>query len=299
MDDLQGQDLKLAYWYNTHRDQVRTAAYGVAIAAVAVLWLVVIILLVRVIMQRAATNRAVTGLADTQVIYDSIRAPQSLSVTVADAVSHTSTTVDAYAIVHNPNVYYAARFSYTLTLPGAAYEYSDGIVMPNSDSYIVVSGLTGTPTTSADVVITDVTWQRIRGPQPDAEFLVNDVALNTSEIPLGATTDDTTPTGEFVTPDETDAAEEAQPGKTISQVGGSLTNASAYGFRQVKVTAVITTTAGTIEGIQQVILSNVQSFSDNALLFSWQRRFNFNDVPRVIVETDVWDEDNLIRPGDN
>ncbi|EKD78638.1 MAG: hypothetical protein ACD_41C00306G0008 [uncultured bacterium] len=299
MDELQGQDLKMAYWYNTHRAQVRTAAYGVAIAAVALLWLIVIILFVRVLLDRSATNRAIHDLAATQVIYDSIQAPQPLTITAVDAISHTTESVDAYAIVSNPNTYYAARFTYTVTINGTAYSYTDGGVMPKSDTYIVVSGVAGSATASADLTIQETTWQRIRGPQPDATFLVNDAELATNEIPIGSTTDTTTTDSDFATPEDDEAIDDTPaPGKTISQVSGSVTNTSAYGFRQVKVTALVTTPAGTVEGVQQVILSDVASFSDSALLFSWQRRFNFNDVPKIIVETDVWDETNLIRPGD-
>lgn len=304
MDELRGQDLKVAYWYNTHRAQVKTAAYGVALVAVAGLWLVVIILLIRVILQWDDTNRAITELSTTHVIYDSIQAPQALIVTMVDAVSHTTDNIDAYALITNPNKYYVGRFSYTMTINGTAYDYQDGVVMPSSQSYIVISKVSGNASSSANCVINETTWQRISGPQPVSEFLAQNVTLSTSEIPLSSTTTDLdttteTITDEFATPDDADADSTNVPGQTISQVTADLTNASAYGFRDVTVTALLTSPAGTIEGIQQTVLSDVQSFSDVPVLFTWQRRFNFNTQPSIVVETDVWNDANLIRPGDN
>ncbi|EKD79123.1 MAG: hypothetical protein ACD_41C00160G0002 [uncultured bacterium] len=298
MDDLRGQDLKVAYWYNTHRAQVRTAAYGVAIGAVSILWLVVIILGIQVWLGWDNTNRAITDLSTTQVIYDSIQAPQALVVTDTAAVSHTSDTVDVYVIVTNPNTYYAGRFSYTVTVNGTPYAYHNGSVMPESTSYLVISNLPGSSSPAASAVITETNWQRIRGPQPTVEFIPQNVALSTSEIPLVAESVATTaPADDFATPEETEPVD--VPGQTISQITADLTNASAYGFRRVTVTAVIKNSAGMIEGIQQTVLSDVPSFSELPLLFTWQRRFNFNSQPSIIVETDMWDEANLILPGDN
>lgn len=300
MDDLRGQDLKLAYWYNTHRTQVRTAAYSAASVAIAGLWLVVILLFIQLLLHWDDTNRAIADLSTTEVIYDSIQAPQALVVTDVAAVSHSSDKVDVYAIVSNANTYYVGRFSYTVTINGTAYEYQDGVVMPNSQTYIVLSGINGTISSSANCVINEIAWQRIRGPQPTTEFIAQNVALSTSEIPIEST-DPATPatTDEFATPEDETTEDDEVPGQTIAQVTVDLTNASAYGFRDVTVTAIITNPTGTIEGIQQTILSNVQSFSDVPLLFTWQRRFNFNSEPTVVVETDVWDDANLIRPGDN
>lgn len=298
MDELHGQDLKLAYWYNTHRAEIRTAAYGTAIAAVSILWLIVIVLFIRWSLRQGATNQAINQLADTQVIYDSIRAPQALIVTASAAVTHTSSTIDIYALITNPNRYHVGRFQYTVTVNGVAYDYNDGIIMPAADSAIVVPNLTGAVTNSVAVTIGEVTWQRIRGPQPVAEFLTKDLALVTSEIPLPDTTTEATDEAtEFATPDDAET-DSAPPGEPISQVAGTLTNASAYGFRRVKATAVITSVGGNIIGAQQVVLSNVASFSDTALRFNWQRRFEFNSQPSVLVETDLWDSGNLIKPGD-
>ncbi|MBI4407161.1 MAG: hypothetical protein HY565_01530 [Candidatus Kerfeldbacteria bacterium] len=301
MGDFQGKDLSLAYWYNTHRAEVRTFCYGLGIAAVSLIWLINIIMVVQLLLKRGATNRAIETIADTSVVYDSIRAPSSLIVTTVDAISHTADTVDAYAIVSNPNQYYVGRFSYTMTVNGTPYSYQDGIIMPASDSYIVVSDLAGVATSSAHLTIDEVTWQRIHGPQPEATFVMSDLLINTTEVQGTTVTtsdSDSTTTDEFATPDE-EATTITTPGEVLTQVSGSVTNASAYGFRRVKVTAVVKNTAGVVLGVQQHVLTNVDSFSAYDLLFSWRRRFEFNAQASFIVETDTWDTGNLIKPGDD
>lgn len=301
MGDFQGKDLSLAYWYNTHRAEVRTFGYGLGIAAVSIVWLINIIMLIGFFLKQGATNRAVATIADTTVVYDSIRAPSSLVITTADALSHTSDTVDAYVVVSNPNQYYVGRFSYTMTVNGTPYSYQDGIIMPSADSYLVASDLAGTVTSSVSVTIDEITWQRIHGPQPQADFVVSDLLISTTTLQTATTpttpTDPTTP-DTFATPDE-EEVDTSTPGEILSQVSGSVTNASAYGFRRVKLTTIVKNSAGVTLGVQQDVLTNVSSFSAYDVLFSWRRRFEFNATASLVVETDVWDDGNLIKPGDD
>ncbi len=322
MDDfnqgLQGKDLQRAYWYNTHQSQVRRVAYGIAIGIVGVIWLINAVIFIRYLMNRGATQRAVEDLANTQVIYDSIQAPVDLIVDSVDAVSHTADTVDAFAIVSNPNRYHVAHFDYVMSVNGANYSFSDGVIMPNSKSYLVVSALAGTATSPADLTISNVTWERVRGPEIKTQFLTKDLLVqrsnlnsetthtntgtlqngNTNSNVNSANTNANNDNTNFVTPDALNTNTTTEPsGATITQLGGLLTNASAYGFRRVAVTAILKSASGTVLGVQQQVFTNMGSFSDYNLVFNWQRQFDFNVAPEIVVETNIWDDANLILPG--
>ena len=105
-------------------------------------------------------------------------------------------------------------------------------------------------------------------------------------------------TTQFATPETETVTEEVQRGQSVSTVTGSVFNDSPYGFKRVVATAVITGPNGNVAGVNQVTLTNVGRFSDNLLHFGWQRRFEFGSTAAVFVETDVWDEANLIAPQD-
>lgn len=335
MDDgLRGKDLQRAYWYNTHQQQVRTIGYGVVIGIVGIIWLINLIMLIRYVLAIGATNRAVNDLSNTQVIYDSIQAPVDLVVATVDAVEQKDETIDVYALINNPNRYHVGRFSYVVTVNGTNYEFNDGVVMPNAQSYVVVADLAGAPTASADLVIKEITWERVRGPQVQTDFIVNDLKIersnlstvsntnangtlqnsngqtnsNTANSNLNSNSNRNTNTGNtnsndntnFATPDEVEgnSNEPVVPtGATITQVAGSLTNASAYGFRRVVITAIIKNPAGIVQGVQQQVFTDMASFTDYNLVFNWQRQFDFNVTAEVVVETNIWDDANLILPG--
>jgi hypothetical protein len=315
MDDLQGKDLKWAYWYNTHQDELHRVGYGMAIAVVSVIWLVNIIMFAKYLIDQPRTNLAINGTGDSTVNYDSIKAPQNLVVEVTDTFTETDSTIDVYAKVTNPNSYHAARFNYTVSVAGTNYEFTDGVVMPNSSHEIVIANLAGSATAQADVVITDITWQRVYGQPISTEFLIADLNLARSnltadEIVTNANSTKQNSNGNsntnvnsnvnFATPDEENNTNAVEPtGAATTQLTGKLSNAGAYGFRRVVVTAVLTNTAGVRLGAQQMVFKDMESFKDYRLLFNWQREFDFNAIPTVTVETDIWDDTNLILPGQN
>lgn len=312
MDDLHGNDLKAAYWINTHRQELNAAARIAGFVIVGIIWLIVLIYIVVYIRNYSKTERAIAEAGLTTINYSSIQAPKNIIVLARDATPHSNTTIDAYALVQNPNKFYAGRFSFSFTIQGVTKTFDTGLVMPEETTYLVVNNVTAPSTASVEVKIEEVTWQRIHGPDIEVDFQTADINLATGELASQATTVETdaaTETDattiepdvvadeEFVVP-TTETEEEVGPvGEAFTQLTANITNASAYGFERVRIIAILRNEQEQILAIQQTVWSSVDSFSTMPLEINWLKRFAFNTKAEIIIQTDIWDKTNLILPG--
>ncbi|EKD76639.1 MAG: hypothetical protein ACD_43C00034G0004, partial [uncultured bacterium] len=194
MDELRGKDLKTAYWINTHQREVATAIKIVSIIIITIIWLVFFVYLIGYIRNYSKTEQALSGAGDVSVNYDSLTAPENLIVLGRDATAHSNSTIDAYAIVQNPNKFYAGRFSYSFTIAGVSKTFDTGIIMPNETTYLVVNNVTAPATASVEVKVENVDWQRIHGRPIVTDFQVQELKLETSELAAATATvtEDTT-----------------------------------------------------------------------------------------------------------
>lgn len=307
MDDLRGSDLKAAYWINTHRQEVYAVARIVGFIIVALIWVIVVVHVIIYIKNYSKTERALAEAGAVQVIYDSIVATKDLVVLARDATPHSNTTIDAYAVIENPNRFYVGRFSYSFTIQGVTKTFDTGLIMPEETTYLIVNNVVAPKTASVEVKIEEVVWQRVRGPQIETDFQVSDLILSTGELAVSAaeTASDITTEPvvvdetEFVVPTTEPTAEAVVSGDAFTQLTARVTNASAYGFERVRIMAILRNEQKQIVGAQQVILSNVGSFTTLPLEINWIERFTFDTKPELFIQTDKWDRNNLIFPGEN
>lgn len=306
-DDLRGQDLKWAYWINTHRDELYRAGRLVGVIIVSLIWLIFFVYLVKYIRHYRSTQTVYDTIGDTSVNFNVLETAQPITVLEAEAVEATTEAIDVYAVVKNPNRYHVGRFSYTFTVQGETFHFSDGIVMPNEEVYFTIHGLTGVDTAAVTFKVDEMIWQRTKGATPLVHFAMTDLKLSASELSnVSITTDTTTiadPTtndavDEFATPEEESETSGRTPGEPLTQLSATVTNGSPYGFKNVRFIGVLKDEGGTIIGIQQVTLSDFKSFASAPLQFHWQRRFAFNTTAEIISLTDYWNRDNLIYPGE-
>lgn len=309
MDDLRGSDLKAAYWINTHRQEVYAAIRIIGFIIVGFIWLGVLLQVVIYIKNYNKTERALAEAGKVQVIYDSIIAPKDLVVLARDATPHSDITIDAHAVIENPNQFYAGRFSYSFTIQGVTKTFDTGLVMPKETTYLIVNNVVAPKTASVEVKIEEVTWQRVRGPEIETDFQVADLTLSTGELALSSSSqassnDDVEEPSiieedEFVIPITEPVEEEVKSGDSFTQLTAQITNASAYGFERVRIMAILRNEQDQIVAAQQVVWSNVGSFTTLPLEINWIERFAFNTKPELFIQTDKWDMDNLILPGEN
>lgn len=301
-DDLRGRELKWAYWLNTHRQETNKVARIVAFAAISIIWLIVGVKLVDYIRHYGATQRAYTSIVETSAVFDAIKPPKTLTVEKTDAVEQTTGLIDVYGVITNPNRYHVARFSYTMTIGGQPFQYSDGTLMPEETGYIVQMNISGINTVSVDLVVDDIQWQRIRGPIPKADFFTKDLQFSTTEltnaagVDAGASADSE---GDFATPEEAEEGEDSEEGgEPVTELTATILNSSPYGFKVVRVVSILKDRGDNIVGIQQTVWDDVASFESRPLSAHWRRRFAIDVQPEIIVSTDFWNDENLVTPGE-
>lgn len=316
MDDLRGNDLKVAYWINTHRQEVYAVVRIVGIAVVILIWLMVLIQVVIYAKNYSITERALSEAGKVRVIYDSVVAPKDLVVLARAATPHSDTAIDVYAIIENPNQFYAGRFSYSFTIQGVTRTFDTGLIMPEETTYLVVNNVVAPKTASVEVELNNVIWQRVRGPEIEADFQVADLALSIGELAPSSSSESSTVAGsttlsesiteptvvaddEFVIPTTEPVTDDPATGVSFTQLTAKITNASAYGFERVRIMAILRNEQSQIVGVQQVVWSNVGSFTTLPLEINWIERFAFNTKPELFIQTDKWDRANLILPGEN
>ncbi|EKD76154.1 MAG: hypothetical protein ACD_43C00211G0001, partial [uncultured bacterium] len=104
---------------------------------------------------------------------------------------------------------------------------------------------------------------------------------------------------EFVVPTTETTPVETPAGEAFSQLTATITNASPYGYRRVRVIAILRNEQKQIVAIQQSVWNNVDSFVTLPIEVNWLRRYAFGTQTELIVQTDVWNEANLIYPGND
>lgn len=308
MSELRDEDLKLAYWLSTHRQQVNKIASIIGWICVGIIWVIFFIYLIIYIAHYQSTQDAQDSMTNTSIIYSSIKAPATLQIVSASPLTVTATTIDAYGIIQNPNQYYVARFSYTITVNGQAYTFTNGVAQPNEKVYVVAPGLTIPATAGVTVAVSDVTWQRIHGVAPAVDFRIGKTEVAAVQAGTDGTASSTntntntnsTLQGSFVVPENnTTTPTTTTAASVLTAVTSIITNNSPFGFQTVTVTVVLRDVSQHITGISQQVLHNVASFAAVPLRFNWERRFEFGTNAEVVVSTDYWDNANLIYPGQN
>ncbi|MDP3970769.1 MAG: hypothetical protein Q8P90_03640 [bacterium] len=346
MDELRGNELKLAYWLNTNRDLIKKIGYGIFIFVNVIIWIPVLINVITYIVNYKATQFSYTSPTEVVINYDSLQAPVSIKTLDTGVTEKKTGIYDAYALVKNPNLYYAARFDYTFTVAGNTVTLTNGFALPEQEIYLVASGFAseGNITSSPTIKIENVSWQRIKGKRPEVEFLISDIdfgriGLNSTVVEPEVTTDLTgasevstsaedtspfsgatgvptsdTPSGtssksnanneadiQLLTPD--DVIEDAEDTPTpealeYSRATANVFNNSALGFRSVYVIVILKDSTGNIQAIGQQILKDLNSFDEQQVLVSWDKKFAIDVKPEFLTFTDSYFEENLIYPGD-
>ncbi len=300
-DEIKGSELDAAYWINTHKRQLRLVTRLAGIGTVALIWLLFGGYLFVYLRNYQATERAQQLIGETLVNYESVQPPSPLLVKEAAALERQTDLIDVYALVSNPNPNHVARFRYTFTLAGQSYDFNDGWLMPNESGYLVMSPISGTGGSDVTVSLTDVTWQRVRGKRPIVQFEVTDQLLSTATIAQPkeeSTTATATETPDIITPedDNEDTSDTETTTQLITQLTAKVVNRSPYGFKTVRLIGILRGSSGQIIGIQQVIWSDVASFTSRPLQMYWPRRYSIDTKTEIIVATDWDDQTNLIYP---
>lgn len=311
MSEFEKEDVKRAYWINTHRTEIRTVGHGIAIGIVVIIWLILIINSVILIINYPSTKRAYTTIADTTINYSGITAPEDLTVKNSAIVDAGENHYDAYGEISNQNIHYSATFSYTVSVGGTTHRFTDGIIMPQQTLYVVDSGFNLTqPETTVSVKIEDVQWNAAPAQLPDIEFGIKNAKLypvtlsearaienETSADTTNNTNNNTNTNKNFATPNTNNTNDQVSAAQ-YTALEATLINNNPLGFRRVETIIMLKDETDTIVGIHKRIIQNFDSFAEITTQVNWRRRFTIDVKPEIVLQTDYLDKDNLIYPGE-
>ncbi len=323
--DIQGSDLKAAYWISTNRSKVEKIGYGIGIAIVSIIWLVVLFNIIIYIKDYRISKDAEITLGQTSGVFSGLTRPSEIKIIGQDILESGNESYDAYVVLNNPNTLYLGEFEYVLTIGGDQLTFPVRTIMPNENLYIIAKGVPASSlATSLDISLNNVVWRRIDGRRSQPDFEITDLTLAPTKVltrTLEETTDKTglgevgdsevsgtglkediesDEEGEFFTPDsEEDAPEELDvPMKSITSSTAKITNIGSIGYRTVYAVLIVRNENDDVIAVHQQVLHDLDTFDELPFTVSWSRQFVFNASPELILYTNYIESENLILPGD-
>jgi len=274
IDELSNKQLKLGYWYITHRDRLKKTGIILLGLAVVVIWTVVLFGLVKYVISLSRDSGLVAEIVATRVDYESFFArnkPQDLTVAPAEVIYNGENSYDFWSLVSNPNQNRGvADLSYQFLSGDFITPTSSVTVLPGQSVYLLsLANLSETRLASARLNIINIQWQSWRSP---SVFTENPIITGQPA---------------FYTDAET----------TRSWVSFTAANQSIYNFWEVDFQAILFSGSRVI-GVNRLRLERFLAGSEREVEISW-----FDRLPRVsrveiVPVTDVYDRDNFFSlPG--
>lgn len=332
METLQGNDLKVAYWINTHRAGMKRLVRMAGIIFIVIIWLVFIFNVIIYVKNYSVSKNAQISMVEQSGNFNNISRPRGINILDSAILDAGEGSVDAFSLVSNPNNLFAASFDYSFTVAGKTTEFNSGFIMPGEEKYLVLKNiesnvLTGDP----GFKISNIEWEKLQGLPPEVVFDVADLEFGTidvlnvdtteiesdltgvsdvldSETNINSTEKDSAvPSDEaepaYATPDDVDNSDMTSSEPTFtsdrSAVSATINNYSPIGFRSTVIVAIIRSESGDIIAVHQQVIHDFNSFAQQPISMSWARKFVFNAVPEIHVYVDYLNAENIILLGDS
>ncbi|MBI2426390.1 MAG: hypothetical protein HYV34_00955 [Candidatus Kerfeldbacteria bacterium] len=280
--------LSLAYWWVTHKYQLKQTRTLLLLIVDAGFLLFILYMFIQLMIGRQEVARIQAQILASGVNFDSYRAEfgaKKVTISEASVVRVDQNTVQLMVKLTNPNIYWGVS---PVILEVKSGEESlgmiSGYILPNEEKYLAADVANKEFTAGATTVEkVQWSWQRVAN-------------RDTFPAPRFTTS---TPTIEIV-----DASLAPEPGKKKSsgtrqfhRVTATISNASVVGFQNVQVTGVL------FRGDQPVAaktttLATLKSGEERAVEIIWPSVYS--GVSRAVLypSVDVFDEENVLRPLD-
>ena len=278
MTDLSDKQLKIGYWWVTHKSQLKKWWVIILLVIDVLIMLFVLFKLILVIAYWSRDSRIPEKMSFSYINfigYHQSNDPQDIKVIDELALPQSLGTqaVDLIAKVENPNQKWASenlqyRFKYGQATSDSLTTY----LMPQETKYLLAYGL-ASEEMGADpkLVIESVNWQRIEQPAklPLIDLQITDI--NPQRISLKDAT-----------------------GYSL-RVSAKVTNQSIYSLKKVRF-IVLLSSGGRINGFKEISLNNVESFSEREIEVVFKESTYFGTDVEIIPELNLLDEDNFYLP---
>lgn len=279
MADLSDKQLKIGYWWVTHKSQLKKWRVIVLLVIDVLIILFVLFKLILIVAYWSRDSRIPEKLSFSYINfigYHQNNNPQDIKVIVQLALPQSLGTqaFDLIAKIENPNQKWATEnLRYYFKYGQAASDSLTTYLMPGETKYLLAYGLKseaggGEPR----LTIENVNWQRIEQPAklPQIDLQITDI--NPQRISLK------------------DAA-----GYSL-RVSAKITNQSIYSLKKIGL-VVLLSSGGRINGFKETSLDNVESFTERELEVVFKDSSYMGTDVEIIPELNLLDEDNFYLPG--
>lgn len=262
---------QFSLWWTSHRPWFRFALLSIFLIVNAIVWGSFFISGLGYIQQRREQPLQMQQSLETQVQLNNVHlaiAPDPLLLKKTGALNVGGGRSDVYAVLENPNAYWAAK-SLTFQFNGRS-EPRTSFLLPSEQKTVMdflIEGLTGGNPT---VTISNIDWVRIQGETlPQANFNVSNAELSA-------------------------VVSEKEGTRTRSTLlRFELGNRSPHHFFSVQAKTLLKQ-GGVIVAINAVTLPKMLSQSSETVAMSWPAALPLNSEIEIIPEVNVLDKGSLL-----
>lgn len=275
MSDGETKAFGLGYWIFTHKHQVHLSqVIGLAVISL-IIWGNVGIHGVRYLTNRSVDAAVQQSFLATDILFNSLATPDPLRVLSVQAVPHDDTHIDVVALIRNDNIVFTShRVEGQFTVDGVKQAPVIFFVNPNETFYLPQLSIKSTASDpSASFTILNVDWFRLHGEPIQERWEVSDLTY-------------------------TSLAFSADQVDLTRQVKCTITNKSAYGFRNATVTVVLLQDSNVI-GVGSTATDRFASLESKNYSFTWSENLSLTAEPLVQVHIDRTDSNQILSPDTN
>jgi len=268
---LTNRQLKLSYWYITHKLTVRKWLAVLLAVLTALLWFYIIWQLAFFIKDYNANNSNLRQLlfgANIALPKVESQKPQPPNISEIQVLGGENNLYDFIAQITNSNKNWLLTFDYKFADNNASSSARKGFVLPGEQKFLMDLGHADS---QAKLEITNQVWQHLNNPQQVIDkrlrFEITDPVFHRMN----------------------------QAGEP-SRATFTVQNASAYGYWEVGV-PVFLYSSGNLVAVNYLTLSQLASGEKRPVEVYWNYPIGGVDEVQVIPEVNVFDEDNIMPPG--
>lgn len=273
MPDGEQKAFGLGYWIFTHKRQVHLSqVVGLGVVCLSI-WGLVAVHSIRYFTNRSVDQAVQDSFLATDILFDSIATPQPLRILSVQAVRHDDTHIDVVALIRNDNTVFASHeVEAQFVVDGVRQAPIQFFVNPGETFYLPqLSILSSASDPSVTFSILSIDWFRVRGAPLQERWGVTDLAY--TSLAFSA--------------DEVDLTR---------QVKCTITNQSAYGFRNVSVTVLLLQDS-VVVGVGSTTTDRFASLESKNYSFTWSDSLPLDADPLVQVHVDRTDPNQILSPG--
>lgn len=273
MPDGEQKAFGLGYWIFTHKRQVHLGQIAGLVFVCLIIWGNVGMHGIRYLTNRSVDAAVQQSFLATELLFGSIATPQSLRVLSVQAVPRDDTHIDVVALIRNENTVFAShQVEGQFTVDGQKQSPVTFFVNANETFYLPQLSIVSSATDpSVTFTILSVDWFRVRGEPLQERWEVTDLTYTSLAF----------------SGDQIDLTR---------QVKCTITNNSAYGFRNAVVTVVLLQDT-VVVGLGSTTTDQFASLESKNYSFTWSESLPLSAEPLVQVHIDRTDSNQILSPG--